>query len=93
MANYYVCVLVKDEPDPVFDWVRANIPAEQIIRQSARPVPYERMMPGARPPEERAWECSQGWVVKVVVRSRESAEQVIEAWKSRAGRVTPRPLE
>jgi hypothetical protein len=89
--NFYVCVLVKDDPDPVFDWVIDNIPAGEIIRQKARRVPDEAARTGEVPPP--GVDRDHGWMVKVVVRSRESADRIIEAWKSRAGRVSPRPGE
>jgi hypothetical protein len=47
--NFYVCVLVKDDPDPVFDWVIDNIPAGESIRQKARSAPYEIAMTGVVP--------------------------------------------
>jgi hypothetical protein len=83
---FYVTLLVTGDPDPVFDWVRGNIPAGDVIRQIARSVNAEAIKRGAIFATCRENDPSHGWVVKIVVRSRESADRIVAFWKPRVER-------
>jgi hypothetical protein len=81
---YRVHVLVRN-PDPVFDWVSTNIPADALVRQKARGVNYENMKAGAIVATCPADDPDFGWLVQIVVKSREAADSIVSAWSARAG--------
>jgi hypothetical protein len=78
-------VLVKD-PDPVFDWIETNVAAGDLIRKVARGVNYEAWKAGAIisvcPPDDPNF----GWVVKIIVKNRETVDRIVSAWKARVDR-------
>lgn len=76
---FSVNILAKD-PDPVFEWVNKNVARENLIRQTARGVNYERWKTGAIISTCSADHVDFGWVVKVVVNNRETADRVASFW-------------
>ena len=83
---FYVELLVRGDPDPVFDWARDNIPASDIIRQIARGTNVDSIKQGAiiaTCPESNP---EFGWIVKTVVRSRESVHRIVAFWEHRVER-------
>jgi hypothetical protein len=83
LVGVVVLLVTKDDPQLVFDWVTHNVPQGDLIRQIARRVGYEYAKSPALDPVRRG---GFGWFVKIVVRSRESVDRIVETWKPRVGR-------
>ncbi len=82
---FYVILVVKDDPDSVFDWVTENIPPKDVIRQIARRVNYEFLTSRSRNPGDPLSD-ELGWFMKFVVGSRTSVDRIVEFWQSKVGR-------
>jgi hypothetical protein len=82
---FRIFILVRD-PDEVFEWVAAAVPAQTLVRQIARSVNYESMKAGAMIATCPDDDPNLGWMVSIVVKDRETAEWIESVWKPQVDR-------
>lgn len=82
---FRVSILVRD-PDPVFDWANENIGADTLVRQVAKGVNYEAMKEGAWIAACSSDDPDFGWMVHIVVMTRDTADRIVSEWKRQVDR-------